>query len=142
MSFDQERESEHAACEEEIHALRKERDELLELENILVLCGEDECRDVRGCPEKLRALIDGLISAKKEAGHIKRDRDSLQSKLTESQAEVERLREQLFLWPLKCVERERAAFERVAELMQRAGDNAAAAAIRLAFISSAKQEQV
>lgn len=33
--------------------------------NMILLCGEEECRDVKGYAEKLRALIDGLIEAKR-----------------------------------------------------------------------------
>lgn len=34
---------------------------------MILLCGEDECRDVKGYAAKLRALIDGLIEAKRTA---------------------------------------------------------------------------
>jgi len=41
--------------------------ENLALTNMLVLCGEEECRGVKDLPAKLRALIDGLIHHKKRA---------------------------------------------------------------------------
>jgi len=46
----------------------------LALTNMLVLCGEREARDIEGYPDKLRALIDGLIDQRRRA-------DDLQSQL-------------------------------------------------------------
>lgn len=46
------------------------------LMNMLILCGEEECRDVQGYPEKLRALIDGLIDAKTRLKQFEKVRKS------------------------------------------------------------------
>lgn len=48
--------------------------ERVALVGMLVLCGEEECRDAAGLPQKLRALIDGLITVRQERdGALKRN---------------------------------------------------------------------
>lgn len=41
-------------------------DKLIEIESILILCGEKECRDIEDHADKLRALIAGLITTRRE----------------------------------------------------------------------------
>lgn len=45
----------------------------MELIEMLALCGEKECRNVKGYPEKLRALIDGLIKLRRENVELRRE---------------------------------------------------------------------
>jgi hypothetical protein len=47
--------------------LAESEDQRIPLTNMLVLCGEREVRDVEGYPDKLRALIDGLIDQRRRA---------------------------------------------------------------------------
>lgn len=55
----------------ELAHIAHERDKMAVL-NMLVLCGEQECVDVDSPPEKLRALIDGIIVQRRRAdGKIK-----------------------------------------------------------------------
>ena len=56
--------------ERALHAKERELAELVQLKNILILCGEEECRNVEGSVQKLRALIDGLITAKSQLAAI------------------------------------------------------------------------
>lgn len=65
-----------------IDALRAEKEraeetarELISLRDMLILCGEEECRDVQGYPQKLRALIDGLIVMRRKAERAEAERD-------------------------------------------------------------------
>jgi len=56
-----------ADLERRLAAAAARADELIAVENMLILCGEREVRDVQGCPQKLRALIDALITQRRRA---------------------------------------------------------------------------
>ena len=51
--------------------------DLIELRNILMLCGEPECRDIEDYPDKLRALIAGLVKAKKKIKTLSNERSEV-----------------------------------------------------------------
>jgi hypothetical protein len=59
---------EYRALSDQLGDTCRERDAALaerdELRAMLILCGEQECSGVEGYPEKLRALIDGLIDVR------------------------------------------------------------------------------
>jgi hypothetical protein len=60
-------------------ALRAELNEITCLRDMIIQCGEDECREVVGYPQKLRVLIDGLITVRRERDTLRVELDALKT---------------------------------------------------------------
>lgn len=67
FGFQKARQAARALDAERIKELEREKMvDFLPVTNMLVLCGEKECRDIKSLPKKLRALIDGLIITRRK----------------------------------------------------------------------------
>lgn len=76
---------ENAKLREELEAATKDLDSLIVLRNILVLCGEPECKDIKDHADKLRALINGLIVAKRESSEYKQRAEAAEARIREAE---------------------------------------------------------
>lgn len=78
---------------------RVELAEITDLRDMIILCGEEECRDVVGYPQKLRALIDGLITVRRERDALLDELDAMKSHQKDMynrfHAETEHMRAQI-----------------------------------------------
>lgn len=63
-----------------ITTLRRASQDTADLVAMLLLCGEQECRDVDGYPEKLRVIIDGLIKQRRRAESAERELAQMRDK--------------------------------------------------------------
>lgn len=62
---------------ETLAKLNQPHDDAQKLIDMLILCGEEECCDVKGYPQKLRALIDGLIKLRAENDRLRKEAKAL-----------------------------------------------------------------